>query len=178
MSLSNIIKNVIFSALIIISVFSVYAAWPIGDVSNGEVVDASHINTIRDHTVPSGAVMSFNLASCPTGWSEYTAARGRAVIWVWQWNTAEWGWLGTNWSLGSTTGAETHTLTIPEIPSHNHTTTNAWAGPGASWDWPDLMSTTDTYNNVTNNIPSADIGWGWSHNIMQASVALLYCQKS
>ena len=80
MSLSNIIKNVIFSALIIISVLSVYAAWPISDVSNGQVVDASHINTIRDHTVPSGAVMAFNLGSCPTCWSKYTAARGRAVI--------------------------------------------------------------------------------------------------
>lgn len=30
-----------------------------------------------DNGVPSGAVMAFDLASCPTGWSEYTAARGR-----------------------------------------------------------------------------------------------------
>lgn len=29
---------------------------------------------------PSGAVMAFNLASCPTGWSEYTAGQGRAII--------------------------------------------------------------------------------------------------
>jgi len=27
--------------------------------------------------VPAGAVMAFDLASCPTGWSEYTPARGR-----------------------------------------------------------------------------------------------------
>jgi hypothetical protein len=30
-------------------------------------------------TVPSGAVMAFNLASCPAGWSEYTLARGRFI---------------------------------------------------------------------------------------------------
>ena len=27
--------------------------------------------------IPTGAIMAFDLASCPTGWSEYTAARGR-----------------------------------------------------------------------------------------------------
>lgn len=27
--------------------------------------------------VPTGAVMAFDLASCPAGWSEYTASRGR-----------------------------------------------------------------------------------------------------
>lgn len=30
--------------------------------------------------VPSGAVMYFNLAGCPTGWSEFTAGRGRYVV--------------------------------------------------------------------------------------------------
>ncbi len=29
--------------------------------------------------IPSGAVMAFNLTSCPTGWSEYTPARGRFI---------------------------------------------------------------------------------------------------
>lgn len=30
--------------------------------------------------VPTGAVMTFDLASCPAGWSELTAARGRALV--------------------------------------------------------------------------------------------------
>ncbi len=30
--------------------------------------------------IPTGAVMFFNLASCPTGWTELTAARGRTVV--------------------------------------------------------------------------------------------------
>lgn len=28
-------------------------------------------------SIPTGAVMAFDLASCPTGWTEYTASRGR-----------------------------------------------------------------------------------------------------
>ena len=32
-----------------------------------------------DGGMPSGAVMAFNLASCPSGWSEYTPARGRFI---------------------------------------------------------------------------------------------------
>ena len=31
-------------------------------------------------TIPSGAVMFFNLASCPAGWTEMTAARGRYIV--------------------------------------------------------------------------------------------------
>lgn len=31
-------------------------------------------------TTPSGAVMFFNLASCPSGWSELTAAQGRFIL--------------------------------------------------------------------------------------------------
>jgi len=30
--------------------------------------------------VPQGAVMSFNLASCPSGWTEVTAAQGKAIV--------------------------------------------------------------------------------------------------
>ncbi|MDD2690053.1 MAG: hypothetical protein PHT41_07900 [Candidatus Omnitrophica bacterium] len=30
--------------------------------------------------IPSGAVMSFNLRSCPAGWSELTSARGRYIV--------------------------------------------------------------------------------------------------
>ncbi len=30
-------------------------------------------------SVPTGAVMAFDLTSCPSGWSEYTALRGRFV---------------------------------------------------------------------------------------------------
>jgi microcystin-dependent protein len=124
--------------------------------------------------------MAFNLGSCPTGWSEYTAGRGRSIIWVWQWNTAEWGWLGTNWALWATTGAETHTLTEAQMPAHNHAATNAaitqnmWYTPsGATYFAATVWGVT-----VNNANPTGTTWSSQSHNNMQASVALLYCQKS
>jgi hypothetical protein len=48
------------------------AAMTLDKVTGGAAPKSS-----SDNGVPSGAVMAFDLASCPTGWSEYTAARGR-----------------------------------------------------------------------------------------------------
>jgi len=33
-------------------------------------------------TIPTGAVVFFNLAACPSGWTEHTEARGRAIVGV------------------------------------------------------------------------------------------------
>jgi hypothetical protein len=40
-------------------------------------VDPARLNNTY---VPAGAVMDFNLGACPTGWTEYTAARGLYVV--------------------------------------------------------------------------------------------------
>lgn len=40
-------------------------------------VSATNITVGGIPVVPTGAIMAFDLASCPTGWTEYTAARGR-----------------------------------------------------------------------------------------------------
>jgi hypothetical protein len=58
-------------------------------ITNGGVIDTQKIAENFEYLkqkadvaesgggVPSGAVMAFNLSSCPSGWSEYTPARGR-----------------------------------------------------------------------------------------------------
>lgn len=46
--------------------------------------------------------------------------QGRVPIGAGQGATAEGGGTGTNRTLGTVGGAETHTLTIPQTPSHNH----------------------------------------------------------
>jgi hypothetical protein len=38
------------------------------------------LNLDGTESVPAGAVVFFSLDQCPTGWSEYTAARGRAIV--------------------------------------------------------------------------------------------------
>ncbi len=51
-------------------------------VSNAVSTTAISTSTINgapssSWTIPTGAIMAFDLATCPSGWSEYTAARGR-----------------------------------------------------------------------------------------------------
>jgi microcystin-dependent protein len=60
-----------------------------------------------------GVIAAFN-GSCPTGWTEYTDARGRAVIGAGQGSGL------TDRPLASTGGEETHVLTESEMPSHTH----------------------------------------------------------
>lgn len=57
-------------------------------------------------TFPSGSVMFFNLAACPTGWSELADARGRALVGV-----------PASGSLGGTVGAPLGNL---ENRNHSH----------------------------------------------------------
>ena len=42
---------------------------------NGDITTSGKF--IGEGSTPSGAIMAFDLAACPTGWSEYTPARGR-----------------------------------------------------------------------------------------------------
>lgn len=62
--------------------------------------------------VPSGAVMTFNLTSCPPGWSELTSARGRALV-----------GLPDPGSLSGTYGSALGDLqprTVTGVPAHVH----------------------------------------------------------
>lgn len=61
--------------------------------------------------VPSGAIMLF-AAACPTGWTEYTSARGRAIVGVPSGGTLE----GTVGSALTDLG----TRTITTVASHTH----------------------------------------------------------
>jgi hypothetical protein len=67
---------------------------------------------VHDVGVPSGAVMFFNLASCPTGWSALAAAEGRAVV-----------GLPASGTLAGTHGMQLTDLqprTIADLPAHVH----------------------------------------------------------
>ena len=87
-----------------------------------------------DGAVPSGTLAFFDLASCPTGWSEATSAGGRLLV-----------ALPSGGALGGTVGAplsnqeareHTHSTDIGSLSfttssagSHNH----QWAGNGATY---------------------------------------------
>ena len=64
--------------------------------------------------VPRGAVMAFNLSACPDGWSDFAELDGRMILGA---GPAEDGSVRIVADRG---GTEAHTLTIDEMPMHNH----------------------------------------------------------
>ena len=94
----------------------------------------------REFSVPGGAVMAFNRAICPAGWSELTAARGRAVV-----------GLPSGGTLAGTVGGGLGNL---EDRAHSHTVdapstaTNAVAGHSHDVDPPAATTSSDTHNHA------------------------------
>ena len=164
MKLSLILKNIIFSMIIILSVFNAYSlyTWSIPDVTTWNTIYATDINRIRDYTVPQWAVMAFNLASCPTGWSEYTPAYGRFIRWIDKSGT----------SIDPDGQRALGNTQTDELKSHTHNiTANATNGNAG---------TTAIYSSVasssyTNTVNIQSTGW---LETRPKNVALLYCSKN
>lgn len=94
----------------------------------------------REFSVPGGAVMAFNLASCPAGWSELVAARGRTVV-----------GLPSGGALAGTLGTGLGDL---EDRAHSHmvdapsTATTTVAGHSHDVDPPAATTSSDTHNHA------------------------------
>ncbi len=129
--------------------------------------------------IPKGAVMAFNLAACPDGWTQFTPARGRTILGVGQ-STPE----DTKYKLGTTGGAETHTLTIEEFPPHNHGLVGAGNGSYLKqWNATNAHYAVPCPNARAGSFRTSRLPNGWSegeakpHNTMPPFIALLYCEK-
>lgn len=123
---------------------------------------------------PTGAVMAFDLASCPAGWTAYTAANGRNIIGT---GTATGASGATAHTKGQTGGEEKHVLTVPELASHSHGLLGEGIGSNGN------NGTVARYGEGSNymgpgDISTADAGSGVAHNVMDPYIALLYCKKS
>ena len=114
--------------------------------------------------IPSGSVMAFDLASCPSGWTEYTTARDRVIIGS-----------GSSYSRGATGGEATHTLTVTEMPSHYHTTT---INPGSGYERQGATPVLGGQAFSGNSFNTDSKGSNQAHNNMQPYIALLFCKKN
>ena len=88
-----------------------------GSPGSGKVLtsDANGLASwVSAEVIPAGAVMFFNLSSCPSGWSELTAARGRYIV----------GLLSGGTLAGTVGNAFTTDLENRPVGQHNHTITD------------------------------------------------------
>jgi len=143
------------------------------------------------NSIPAGAVMAFDLSACPTGWTELVSARGRTIVGL---NPGD----ASFDTQGETGGEKTHTLTINEMPSHNHglfsgssfwdsTVGFAWANPNnyvlgmaVMYNYASQYSALDYYKTVTSNgqILMEETGGNQPHNNLQPYITLIYCKKN
>ena len=127
---------------------------------------------------PTGAVMAFDLASCPSGWTAYTAADGRNII-----GTGTSGTAGAvNHVRGNATtgvgGEEKHTMTIAELATHSHSLS---PNPGAVYSRY-LVKYNSGSSYFADGAPGGtsigNTGGSSPFNVMDPYIALLYCKKS
>ncbi|MBU2652711.1 MAG: hypothetical protein KKA81_17425 [Bacteroidetes bacterium] len=96
--------------------------------------------------VPSGAVMTFDLASCPSGWSPLVGAQNRFIVGS-----------GGLYVRNSSGGANTSSLSVANLPSHIH-----------SVDPPDTATTSaGTHSHTVNPDPASTSSNGNHSHISQ-----------
>ena len=147
--------------------------------SDGETLNYSSVNgwecqaAAAPSGTPSGAVMAFDLASCPTGWTAYANGVGRTIVGVGTYplNADD---DGSNasfvYALGATGGRRDHLLTSAEMPSHTH--------GGKEKD----LSSAGTTGAIADNASGSDwqtssAGGDGAHENRMPYVALLLCKK-
>jgi hypothetical protein len=135
---------------------------------------------LATQVVPAGAVMAFDLAACPAGWTAHADASGRVIV-------------GTSAGLarGAKLGSDTVALSEAQLPAHSHKIVD----PGHSHtvnatinydDYPAFQpgtqgvgkATIASSHSLTGITETVVVGGGQPFDNRQTSLALLYCKKN
>jgi len=162
------------------------------EYSSGSAYDDRFVNEGGPSTVPIGGIIMWSGASVPENWALCNGQtaygvttpdlRNRFVLAA-----------GGSYSIGSTGGASTHTLTIDEMPSHNHGVTDpghthAYTSPligdypgldhdenGSAVEYP--YHNWGTTSSSTTGISIQSRGGGQAHNNMPPYYALAFIMR-
>jgi len=165
----NFITNIIILSMLILgsTIYAVGFHTPneilagnfANDYSFNGSLDFTNATITGLNSIPTGAVLSFNLASCPTGWSTSNGTggtvdlRGKFVR-------------GLDLGAGVDSGRTLGSYQADDFKSHTHTMNAAGyggAGPQAAYNW----ATIGTYQT----------GATGGTETRPKNVALIYCQK-
>jgi len=129
-------------------------------------VDAA-ITAAKSALLPVGSIVVLGVSTNPGtlyGFGTWTAIEGRVLV-----GKAASGTFGT---LDATGGAETHTLTIPEMPSHTHTTQSyAYVAAGGFW------AAGSNYN-IGSSSGTNSAGGDQAHNNLQPYIVKYMWQRT
>ena len=149
----------------------------VGGSSKFSVDKSGNITSAGTFNLPTGMVAPFNLVSCPSGWSELTAARGRYVVGLPSGGTLA-ATQGTALTNTENRAVGQHNHGVSETPhSHTFEINNTPSGPQANWG--------TTASGVTGNPSTSAVATNLTIN-NAGSVAgtnapyiqLLMCEKS
>ena len=111
--------------------------------------------TVSTQAFPSGTLMLFQQTSAPTGWTKQTT-HDNAAIRIVSGSTSSGGTANFNTVFSSSSTTDAHTLSVSEMPSHNHSLTGSGAFGG---------NITRSGGNQSFSTGSAGGGGSHSHNL-------------
>lgn len=129
--------------------------------------------------VQPGTVVAFaRKEGCPAGWVDYGPAYGRFILGA---NPDQRNNLQKR-EFEEDGGAETHPLTIDEMPEHNHGGSTSGGGAAMTWRGGPVAgrfgSGEHAFSQSPHNHAISSQGKGKDHNNMPPYIALYYCIKS
>lgn len=164
---SSIVKKlyVLLAVVVAASAFVVGAA----------TASPNFTSAAADTGTPPGAVMAFDLAQCPSGWSYYSAATGRSIIGTGRYTEGTHGSFAFNYSLRQRTGTALNRLSISHLPAHTHSTTTVRSVH--TTEVSGGFSTSGSKLSATNS-QTGSTGGNHAFDQRPPTIALTYCRKN